>query len=118
LKRADALVGALVWRNHRRAAKKRARAIQYARPPLTAKAAPSNRHFRKPFLSLTPGPPPLSAINSTPAVSRASDHLRDSRRRIGCAAPVSNRLTVGSDRPAACASRGCVQPGRLRAARI
>jgi IS5 family transposase len=31
LKRADALVGALVWRNHRRAAKKRARAIEYAR---------------------------------------------------------------------------------------
>src|SRR6202142_2037345 len=31
LKTADALVGALVWRNHRRAAKKRARAIEYAR---------------------------------------------------------------------------------------
>jgi IS5 family transposase len=31
LKRADALVGGLVWRNHRRAAKKRARAIEYAR---------------------------------------------------------------------------------------
>src|SRR5580658_3142148 len=31
LKRADAWVGALVWRNHRRAAKKRARAIEYAR---------------------------------------------------------------------------------------
>jgi IS5 family transposase len=34
LKRAEALVGALVWRNHRRAAKKRARAIQYARDRL------------------------------------------------------------------------------------
>jgi IS5 family transposase len=31
LKAADALVGALVWRNHRRAAKKRAGAIKYAR---------------------------------------------------------------------------------------
>jgi IS5 family transposase len=31
LKAADALVGGLVWRNHRRAAKKRARAIAYAR---------------------------------------------------------------------------------------
>src|SRR5271165_2364132 len=31
LKGADALVGALVWRNHRRAAKKRARAIEYTR---------------------------------------------------------------------------------------
>src|SRR5271168_1460677 len=31
LKAADALVGALVWRNHRRAAKKRAHAIEYAR---------------------------------------------------------------------------------------
>ena len=31
LKTADALVGALVWRNHRRAAKKRARAIKYTR---------------------------------------------------------------------------------------
>jgi IS5 family transposase len=35
LKRADAWVGALVWRNHRRAAKKRARAIEYARDRLT-----------------------------------------------------------------------------------
>jgi IS5 family transposase len=31
LKAADALIGGLVWRNHRRAAKKRARAIEYAR---------------------------------------------------------------------------------------
>src|SRR5277367_859934 len=31
LKAADALVGALVWRSHRRAAKKRAHAIEYAR---------------------------------------------------------------------------------------
>ena len=31
LKAADALVGGLKWRNHRRAAKKRARAIEYAR---------------------------------------------------------------------------------------
>jgi IS5 family transposase len=31
LKAADALVGGLAWRNHRRAAKKRARAIEYAR---------------------------------------------------------------------------------------
>jgi hypothetical protein len=31
LKAADALVGALVWRSHRRAAKKRAGAIKYAR---------------------------------------------------------------------------------------
>ena len=31
LKAADALVGGLEWRNHRRAAKKRARAIEYAR---------------------------------------------------------------------------------------
>jgi len=31
LKMADAMIGALVWRNHRRAAKKRARAIEYAR---------------------------------------------------------------------------------------
>src|SRR5208283_3311632 len=34
LKRADALVGGLEWRNHRRAAKKRARAIEYARDRL------------------------------------------------------------------------------------
>jgi transposase, IS5 family len=31
LKAADALVGGLQWRNHRRAAKKRAQAIKYAR---------------------------------------------------------------------------------------
>ena len=31
LKAADALIGGLEWRNHRRAAKKRARAIEYAR---------------------------------------------------------------------------------------
>jgi len=31
LEAADALVGGLEWRNHRRAAKKRARAIEYAR---------------------------------------------------------------------------------------
>jgi len=31
LKTADALIGGLQWRNHRRAAKKRARAIEYAR---------------------------------------------------------------------------------------
>ena len=31
LKAGDALIGGLVWRNHRRAAKKRARAIEYAR---------------------------------------------------------------------------------------
>ena len=31
LKAADALIGGLAWRNHRRAAKKRARAIEYAR---------------------------------------------------------------------------------------
>jgi IS5 family transposase len=34
LKAADALVGGLEWRNHRRAAKKRARAIEYARDRL------------------------------------------------------------------------------------
>jgi IS5 family transposase len=31
LKAAEALVGGLAWRNHRRAAKKRARTIEYAR---------------------------------------------------------------------------------------
>ena len=34
LKTADAVVGGLEWRNHRRAAKKRARAIEYARDRL------------------------------------------------------------------------------------
>ena len=42
LKTADALVGALVWRNHRRAAKKRARAIKYARDRSTRV-----RHYRE-----------------------------------------------------------------------
>jgi transposase, IS5 family len=31
LKGADALIGGIVWRNHQRAAKKRARSIEYAR---------------------------------------------------------------------------------------
>jgi len=34
LEAADAFVGSLEWRNHRRAAKKRARAIEYARDRL------------------------------------------------------------------------------------
>ena len=34
LNTADALIGGLAWRNHRRAAKKRARAIEYARDRL------------------------------------------------------------------------------------
>jgi hypothetical protein len=50
LKTADALVGALVWRNHRRAAKKRARAIEYARDRSTRV-----RHYRE-LIKLTRGP--------------------------------------------------------------
>jgi IS5 family transposase len=42
LKAADTLVDGLVWRNHRRAAKKRARAIEYARDRLTRL-----RHYRE-----------------------------------------------------------------------
>ena len=42
LKTADAVVGGLEWRNHRRAAKKRARAIEYARDRLKR-----IRHYRE-----------------------------------------------------------------------
>ena len=45
LKAADALVGGLEWRNHQRAAKKRARAIEYARDRL--KRAPHYRELIK-----------------------------------------------------------------------
>jgi transposase, IS5 family len=45
LKAADALVGGLAWRNHRRAAKKRARAIEYAR--VRSKRVPHYRELIK-----------------------------------------------------------------------
>src|SRR5271166_82110 len=53
LKAADALVGALVWRNHRRAAKKRAGAIKYARDRPTRV-----QHYRE-FDQTGPGDPGL-----------------------------------------------------------
>ena len=49
LKTADALVGGVEWRNHRRAAKKRARAIEYA--PDRLKRVQHYRELIKPCLS-------------------------------------------------------------------
>ena len=53
LKAADALIGGLEWRNHQRAAKKRARAIEYARD--RGKRVP---HYRE-LIKLTERPWPM-----------------------------------------------------------
>jgi hypothetical protein len=76
-------------------------------------AAMFGAHFR----SLTPGPPPFSEMNSTPAASSA---LRmalpvDSRPPIS-PSDASSRLIVGSDIPDTFARSDCDHDNRARAA--
>ena len=66
----------------------------------------------------TPGPPPFSAMNSTPAFSRAFRNFTIVR---SCAASapgwVSSRFTLGSEIPEASARSRCSHRRRDRAAR-
>jgi transposase, IS5 family len=67
LKAADALVCGLVWRNHRRAAKKRAREIEYARDRPTRL-----RHYRE----LIPGHPGLCRSGRNAVMARLGSDRR------------------------------------------
>ena len=70
------------------------------------------------FLSLTPGPPPFSGMNSTPAFSRA---LAIAPIVFSCAdnSPgcVSSRLMLGKDTPDASAKSFCSHRSNILAAR-
>ena len=76
LKAADALIGGLVWRNHRRAAKKRARAIEYAR----------NRPTRVQLYR--------ELIKLTRAISLPCLFLMTASRMLTCACDTASRLCV------------------------
>src|SRR5262249_49195762 len=75
--------------------------------------------LRYPQRNLTPGPPPFSSMNSTPADSSA---FRRAARVEPCATRGpgldSNRLMVGSDTEDAFARSRCSHRNRARAARI
>jgi hypothetical protein len=79
-------------------------------------------HFGRPgrcgFRSRTPGPPPFSAMNSTPAFLRADAIATRASSDTRMPSSASARLTVGIDRLAAVATSLCDHPRRARAARI
>src|SRR5450432_3157396 len=68
------------------------------------------------FRSRTPGPPPFTSMNSTPAASRAA-RIAVRLFGIGSLRPASKFLTVDSPTLAAFASSSCVQFTSPRAAR-
>jgi hypothetical protein len=69
------------------------------------------------FFKRTPGPPPFSSMNSTPADSRARCNFARASSETFGPNPPSRRLTVGSDRSAREANSDCDHPKRPRAAR-
>jgi hypothetical protein len=70
------------------------------------------------FRRRTPGPPPFSAMNSTPAFSRARVIAATALSDTWMPPSASALLTVGMERSAADATLVCDQPTRARAARI
>jgi hypothetical protein len=87
---------------------------------LQMKRSDSHRLLAR-FFKRTPAPPPFSAMNSTPAFSRAACSLSlvSGRPPIGSLASIaSRRPIVGFDIPEAAARSSCDQPNRDRAALI
>ena len=74
-------------------------------------------HFA-PFLNLTPGPPPFSAMNSTPADSRAATIFARATADTRGPRHVSSRTTDCRASPALSASEVCDHPRSPLAARI
>src|SRR5580704_388681 len=71
------------------------------------------------FLIRTPGPPPFSAMNSTPAFSSAAMIFSPVSGRPPSSPPVaSSRLIVGVETPDDLAIASCDQPNNSRAALI
>jgi hypothetical protein len=88
-------------------------------PPTGAPClAPQLARRRQPpvFLSRTPGPPPFSAMNSTPADSSAA-RIADTVLSRGAVSAPSIRASVRSVVPAAVASWPRLHPTNARAAR-
>ena len=69
------------------------------------------------FRSRTPGPPPFSSMNSTPADSKARRSLFRASSETRGPRPASTLFTVGRDSPARAASFDWDQPSRPRAPR-
>jgi len=68
--------------------------------------------------NLTPGPPPFSAMNSTPADSRAARMAAIASTETETLRSLSARLIVGKDSPVASAMSACEKLARCLAARI
>ena len=92
LKAADALIGGLEWRNHQRAAKKRARAIEYARD--RGKRVP---HYRE-LIKLTRTTWPSRSGRDTAMASGGPDGRRAVASRVHHYRPLIERIIAQTER--------------------